>query len=100
MPPVGFEPIISAGERPQTYALDRAATGTGVCHDLDELLRSLPMYQNFTNIHSTELCFFLSFFFHVGTCVKERLWYRPIVPWNKKNDFSRDSLYVMMINIL
>jgi hypothetical protein len=27
--PVGFEPKISAGERPQTYALDRAATGTG-----------------------------------------------------------------------
>ena len=29
MPPVGFEPTISAGERSQTYALDRAATGTG-----------------------------------------------------------------------
>ena len=29
MPPVGFEPTISAGERPQTYALDRAATGMG-----------------------------------------------------------------------
>ena len=29
MPPVGFEPTISAGEGPQTYALDRAATGTG-----------------------------------------------------------------------
>jgi hypothetical protein len=28
MYPVGFEPAISAGERPQTYALDRAATGT------------------------------------------------------------------------
>ena len=28
MPPVGFEPTTSAGERPQTYALDRAATGT------------------------------------------------------------------------
>ena len=28
-PPVGFEPTVSAGERPQTYALDRAATGTG-----------------------------------------------------------------------
>ena len=27
---VGFEPAVSAGERPQTYALDRAATGTGV----------------------------------------------------------------------
>ena len=26
MPPVGFEPTISAGERSQTYALDRAAT--------------------------------------------------------------------------
>ena len=30
MPPVGFEPTILAGERPQTYALDRAATGTGI----------------------------------------------------------------------
>jgi len=29
MLPVGFEPTISAGERPQTYDLDRAATGTG-----------------------------------------------------------------------
>ena len=29
MPPVGFEPITSAGERPQTYALESAATGTG-----------------------------------------------------------------------
>ena len=27
-PPVGFEPTISAGERPQTYALDRTATET------------------------------------------------------------------------
>jgi hypothetical protein len=29
MLPVGFEPITPAGERPQTYALDRAATGGG-----------------------------------------------------------------------
>jgi hypothetical protein len=29
----GFEPTISAAERPQTYALDRAATGTGVYQD-------------------------------------------------------------------
>jgi len=28
MPSVGFEPTISAGERLQTYALDRAATRT------------------------------------------------------------------------
>jgi len=29
MPPVVFEPTISAGERLQIYALDRAATVTG-----------------------------------------------------------------------
>jgi len=29
MPAGGFEPTISAGERPQTYPLDRAATETG-----------------------------------------------------------------------
>ena len=29
MPPVRFEPTISEGVRPQTYALDRATTGTG-----------------------------------------------------------------------
>ena len=29
MPAVGFEPTISAGEWSQTYALNRAATGTG-----------------------------------------------------------------------
>jgi len=28
MPPVGFEPTLSAGERLQTYALNRAATNT------------------------------------------------------------------------
>ena len=34
MPQMGFEPTISAGERPQTFALDRAATGTGtgICY--------------------------------------------------------------------
>jgi len=29
MHPVGFEPTLSTGKRPQTYALDSAATGTG-----------------------------------------------------------------------
>jgi len=28
--PVGFEHTISAGERPQTYTLDRAAIGIGI----------------------------------------------------------------------
>jgi len=29
---VGFETTISAGERPNIYSLDRAATGTGTDH--------------------------------------------------------------------
>jgi hypothetical protein len=29
MPPAGFEPAIPASERPQTHALDCAATGIG-----------------------------------------------------------------------
>ena len=44
MPPVGFEPTISAGEQPQTYALDRAATGTGT---------SNKNYNNKINNHGT-----------------------------------------------
>ena len=32
MSPVGFETKISAGERPKTYALDRAATETGTLY--------------------------------------------------------------------
>ena len=30
MPLAGFEPTISAAEQPHTYALDNAATGTGI----------------------------------------------------------------------
>ena len=32
MPPVGFDPMISAGERPQTYVLDRAANFISASH--------------------------------------------------------------------
>ena len=37
MTPVGFEPTISAGEQSKTYALDRAATGTGTADKLFSL---------------------------------------------------------------
>ena len=37
MCPVGFEPTKSAGERPQAYALDRAAIGTGARSDMIRL---------------------------------------------------------------
>ena len=39
MPRVGFEPTISAGERPESYALDRAATGTGRVKLMFDLVR-------------------------------------------------------------
>jgi len=36
MPPMGFKPTISAGERPQIYVLDSAATGTGYVLIIDK----------------------------------------------------------------
>jgi len=43
MSPVGFEPTISAGERPQTYVLDLAATGTGMQCDLRSVITFATM---------------------------------------------------------
>jgi len=49
MHPAGFKPTISAGEQPQTYALDRAATETGftniyvVCPKIK--CTDFPMYE-------------------------------------------------------
>jgi len=85
MPPVGFEPTISAGERPQTYALDRAATGTGTHNRLLFLIfkiirlpphnisfsRSLALhnvflwYPSWTMQHCVQRPCFLSFPQHV-----------------------------------
>jgi hypothetical protein len=47
---VGFEPTISAGERPQTHTLDRAATGTG-----DFILRSLNFVTVVTKAHCSSI---------------------------------------------
>ena len=38
MPKMEFEPTISASERPQTYALDRAATGTGAYKNMRDFI--------------------------------------------------------------
>ena len=49
MPPEGFKPMISAGERPQTYALDHAATGTGdIIHMGDHFYKSRTMVPRLT----------------------------------------------------
>jgi hypothetical protein len=41
MPPVGFETTIPAGERPQTYTLDRAVTGTSKTYWTSETVLKL-----------------------------------------------------------
>ena len=62
MPQVGYEPTISAGERSQIYALDRAATGTGTSVYTLVILRIckitsvyrlviLPIFLNFSMTH-------------------------------------------------
>ena len=63
MLPVGLEPTISAGERPQTYALDRAATGTG----LRKLYR---MYINLKLV-IVDVTWFL-YFLSIGNTVKQK----------------------------
>ena len=49
MPPVVFKPTIPAGERPHTYALDRAANGTGshlklIIHQSSHLPSSIRVF--------------------------------------------------------
>ena len=48
MPPVGFEPTFSAGERPKVYALDRAATGTGMQCTYNLKLYDMMNYKSYT----------------------------------------------------
>ena len=47
MPPVGFEPTISVGERPQTYILDRAATGNDKAYFTSAKSR-MPVFPKFS----------------------------------------------------
>ena len=52
MPLAGFEPTISVGERPQIYALDRAATGTG--HDYNIIIEYYNTYHCVTVAYSIQ----------------------------------------------
>jgi hypothetical protein len=55
MPPVGLEPAIPASERPQTHALDRAATGIAPSNGYDNLQR-VALYILYTARTNTEGC--------------------------------------------
>jgi len=50
MPPVGFEPTISEGVRPQTYDLNRAAIGTDSHISHDTKYSSTVAFKNFINV--------------------------------------------------
>jgi hypothetical protein len=60
MPPVGFERTISAGERPQTYALDRAATATQTIHRTTQFTNYVecgpcPVFERYTLAFALQL---------------------------------------------
>jgi len=55
MLPVGFEPTISVGELLKTYALDRAAIGTGSRRVLPQFNWNMtPTYRTLTNIETSQ----------------------------------------------
>ena len=53
MSSVGLEPTISAGKRPQTYALDRAATGTG-----NKRLSGVFILNQINSVHGLQIYLF------------------------------------------
>ena len=55
MPPAGFEPAIPASEQPQTYALDRAATGLGKLYTFSSLTSSFHIMYPY-NLQLTSKC--------------------------------------------
>ena len=69
MPAVGFEPTISASERPQTCALDRAATGIGNFPHLFQAISTKSPDPRTPLAHFT-LCF-LNFFRRYATCTEQ-----------------------------
>jgi len=64
--PVGFEPTVSAGERPQTHALDRATTGTG--SDILIVIKCL-ITCNYTEPILSHILFLLK---NISVCVNQR----------------------------
>ena len=70
---VGFEATISAGERPKTYALDRAATGIGC---IKELLNDILVY------------FFILIFIYFNNLSKYKRYFDLLRMWKNWLDSS------------
>ena len=75
MLPTGFEPTISASERPQNYALDRAATGTGDVSTLTSwiLVVNLQVEIYNSNCYTSSCATFTPIQTRGSTFCKERL---------------------------
>jgi hypothetical protein len=56
MSPLGLETTISEDKRPQTYALDRAATGTGLGSVTTFINLELQDYNQCTSVQSLNHC--------------------------------------------
>jgi len=65
MPPAGFQPAIPASERPQTHALDRAATGIGSV----SYSTMATQFQDTVTTTGTAITFH-TFFYHIKKNVK------------------------------
>jgi len=61
MLPVRFKPTISAGERPQTYVLDRAATGTGTTRNVWWRIKFTELYLAGFSVQLRGTCRFQAF---------------------------------------
>ena len=79
MPQAGFEPTISAGERPQTYGLDRAATGTGVLYltKLNLLWKWLIVTEGTLFLKQSVFCWFWFLWLMVMVMVSHRIFPPP-----------------------
>jgi hypothetical protein len=64
-PPVGFEPTISSGERPQIYALDRVATGTGKDTYSDTDLDSLVISWKVSECNMVKIFLFRKYLIYI-----------------------------------
>jgi len=96
-PPAGFEPTISAGERPQTYTLDRAATETGSLNNINQ--QNIPLNYYF-NLFMSSTCFE-----HDGSSSGRRLYiqvwwsvlymhqYKQCCTWNRTHTFTYNTAY-------
>jgi hypothetical protein len=102
MPPVRFEPTIPASARPQTYVLDRAATGIGLItiQGLEFLPCCRQLKWTFRKSIFEEACLQADCFLTVAERRKQcRTFHRPLIfgPRNDKNTAVNGSCLVAIL---